>query len=290
MAEPGTLVTGPPPCQGVAMASPEGIAGVFDRAADSYDDIGVPWFGPIAAGLVEELAVRPGERVLDVGCGRGAALVPLARAAGPGGHVLGIDLAPRMVELTARDVRDLPQVEVRVADARLPRLPAASYDVVASSLVLFFLPEPAAALRAWAGLLVPGGRLGVTTFGQQDEQWHQVDELFAPYLPPAMLDARTSGRRGPFASDEGMEQLLADAGLHRVRTVRRTVEAVFRDAEHLLEFSWSHGQRAMWEAVPTREHATLRREIREAVEPMRDAAGRLSFRQGVRHTLARAPG
>ncbi|CAA9310725.1 MAG: hypothetical protein AVDCRST_MAG16-123, partial [uncultured Frankineae bacterium] len=40
------------------MTSPPGVAGVFDRAADTYDAIGVPWFGPIAQGLVEELDVQ----------------------------------------------------------------------------------------------------------------------------------------------------------------------------------------------------------------------------------------
>ncbi len=162
------------------MGSPDGIAGVFDRAADTYDDVGVPWFRPIADGLVAELAVRPGERVLDVGCGRGAALGPLTRATGARGYALGIDIAPRMVELTARDLADVPQAEVRVGDARSPALPEASFDVVASSLVLFFLPDPAAALAAWTRLLVPGGRLGVTTFGAQDDRWRAVDALFDP--------------------------------------------------------------------------------------------------------------
>src|SRR4051794_13463209 len=153
------------------MGSPDGIAGVFDRAADTYDDVGVPWFRPIAAGLVDELAVAPGERVLDVGCGRGAALAPLARATGPGGDALGIDPAPRMVELTARALAGLPQVQVRVGDARAPALPPSSFDVVASCLVLFFLPDPASALAAWRRLLVQEGRIGVTTFGAQDERW-----------------------------------------------------------------------------------------------------------------------
>lgn len=271
------------------MTSPPGIAGVFDRAADTYDDVGVPWFRPIAAGLVEELAVRPGERVLDVGCGRGAALLPLAEAAGPTGSVLGIDLAPRMVERTAHDVRDLPNVEVRVADASDPGLARASFDVVASSLVLFFLPDPLAAVRAWAGLLVEGGRMGVTTFGAQDERWQQVDAVFTPYLPPAMLDARTSGRRGPFASDAGMQDLFTAGGLAEVRTAHRTVEARFRDVEHLVAFSWSHGQRAMWEAVPEPERADVRRRIGEVLAPMADASGGLHFVQQVRHTLGRRP-
>ncbi len=42
------------------MASdPPDMAGVFDRAADTYDAVGVPWFGPIAQGLDDELDVRP---------------------------------------------------------------------------------------------------------------------------------------------------------------------------------------------------------------------------------------
>ncbi|GAA3229728.1 hypothetical protein GCM10017691_22030 [Pseudonocardia petroleophila] len=269
------------------MTSPPGIAGVFDLAADTYDDVGVPWFRPIAAGLVEELAVAPGERVLDIGCGRGAALFPLAEAAGPGGRVLGIDLAPRMVERTTADARHLPQVEVRVADAVAPGLPAASFDVVASALVLFFLPDPGAAVRAWAELLVDGGRTGVTTFGPQDPRWRAVDEVFDPYLPPAMLDARTSGRRGPFASDEGVEALLRDAGLREVRTAHRTVEAVFRDTDQLLAFTWSHGQRAMWEAVPADEHAAVARRVAETARHHGDGTGRLVLTQQVRHTLGR---
>lgn len=267
--------------------SPSGVAGVFDRAADSYDAVGVPWFGPIARALVEELDVRPGERALDLGCGRGAALLPLAEAVGDGGHVLGVDLAPRMVELTARDLAHLPQVRVTVGDARDPGLPPASCDVVTASLVLFFLPEPGAAVRTWADVLVPGGRLGVTTFGPQDPRWQQVDELFAPWLSPRMLDARASGRRGPFASDDGVEQLFHDAGLVQVRTVHRQVEAVLRDADHLLQFTRSHGQRAMWEAVPQAEHDALAEQVRTLVRRLAGPDGGLRLGQDVRMTLGR---
>ena len=258
---------------------------MFDRAADTYDAVGVPWFGPVAQGLVEELAVSPGERVLDVGCGRGAALRPLAEATGPTGRALGIDLAPRMVALTAADLADHSQVEVRVADASNPGIDAATYDVVACCLVLFFLPDPAAAVQAWADVLVPGGRMGVTTFGPQDPRWKAVDELFTPYLPPGMLDARTSGARGPFASDEGVAGLLEHAGLINVRTTHRTVAARFRDPAHWVEFSWSHGQRAMWEHVPAEERDDVVRRATELLRTWDD----LQFSQDVRHTLGRRP-
>ncbi len=267
------------------MTSPAGPAGVFDRAAATYDAVGVPWFGPIAEGLVEALAPRPGERVLDVGCGRGAVLGPVARLVGPAGTAVGLDLAPEMVRRTAADLADLPWVEVRVGDAQAPDLAPGSFDVVASSLVLFFLDDPAAAVRSWWELLVPGGRLGVATFGEQDPRWRAIDAVFLPYLPAALKDARTSGTEGPFASDAGMEALLTEAGVVDVRTVRQTVQARFRDVEHLLEWTWSHGQRVMWEAVPQGQRDEVRARIVERVADLGFGAGEIVLWEDVRYTL-----
>jgi ubiquinone/menaquinone biosynthesis C-methylase UbiE len=269
------------------MSSPSGPAGVFDRVAATYDSVGVPFFGPIAEGLVAALAPRAGEKALDVGCGRGAVLAPVARLVGPQGRAVGIDLAPEMVRRTAADLADLPWVEVRVGDASAPSFPARSFDLVSSSLVLFFLPDPGAALRRWSELLVPGGRLGVTTFGEQDPRWRQIDKIFEPYLPPSLKDARTSGTEGPFGSDTGMETLLADAGLVDVRTVRRTVQVRFSGVEQLLDFTWSHGQRAMWEAVPTAEHGVVRAAIVERAAELGLGPTGFALTQDVRDTLAR---
>ena len=271
------------------MSSPQGPAGVFDRAADTYDAVGVPWFQPIAVRLVDELAVQPGERGLDIGCGRGAALFPLADAVGPTGSVVGIDLSPRMVELTAADVADRPHVQVLVGNAVAPDLPPASFDVIASSLVLFFLPDPAGAMTRWTDLLVPGGRLGISTFGPQDANWQRIDATFLPYLPQGMLDARTSGRRGPFASNEGVEELFRSAGLTDIRTVSQSVRATFRNAEHYIGFTWSIGQRAMWEAVPEAERPVLRQQITDIVDEIRGGSGQLNVHQEVRYTFGRRP-
>lgn len=267
------------------------VVAVFDRVADTYDNVGVPWFTPIGRGLVRELAPRPGERVLDVGCGRGAALFPLAEAVGPTGSVTGIDLAPRMVEATSAEVarRGLAQVDVRLMDAAAPDLPAAGYHLVASSLVVFFLPDPAAALRAWRELLVPGGRLGVATFGDRDPRWQELDEIFRRYLPPQMLDARTSGAAGPFASDAGMEELVSGAGYDRVRTAGIDIEAVFTDPDHWHAFSMSHGQRAFWDAVPESDRETVRAATTDFVRGLRGDDGTVRLAQRVRYTLAERP-
>lgn len=261
------------------------VAALFDRVADTYDAVGVDWFTPIAAGLVRELAPAPGDRALDIGCGRGAATAPLAEGVGPGGTVLGFDLAPRMVAATAAELAHLPQVQIRVADARSPGLPPASFDVVASSLVLFFMPDPAAALRTWTDLLAPGGRLGTATFGPTGAPLAEVDQLFVPHLPPAMLDARTSGRRGPFTSDEGVEALFTGAGLIEVRTVHLALRTVLTGPEQWREFSWSHGQRGLWEAVAPEHRDRLLADALDLLEAAREPDGTVVLHQDVRYTL-----
>jgi ubiquinone/menaquinone biosynthesis C-methylase UbiE len=172
------------------------IAALFDSVADTYDAVGVDLFQPVAAGLVRALEPRPGERALDVGCGRGAVLFPLAEAVTNSGSVTGIDLAPRMVEATAADVAraGLSWVDVVVGDATAPAVPPSSFDVVASSLVLFFLPDPLEALRAWREALVDGGRIGVSTFGAYDEQWR--DEVEAVCSAAVERCRKPDGRLG----------------------------------------------------------------------------------------------
>lgn len=266
----------------------QSVAALFDQVADVYDTVDVPWFRPIAARLVAEIGPVAGERALDIGCGRGAALFPLADAVGTAGHVLGIDLAAQMVDRTGRAIADrgLGHIELRVMDASAPDLAESSYDLITASLVLFFLPDPATALRAWRALLRPGGRLGVSTFGEQDPRWEAIDEIFVPYLPPRLLDARTSGSTGPFGSDDALAELVAAAGFDNVRTVGFELTADFSDVETWHRWSWSHGQRAMWLSVPEPERAAVRDAAYGLLEGCRDADGRILLSQGIRLTLA----
>jgi ubiquinone/menaquinone biosynthesis C-methylase UbiE len=268
----------------------EQVRDLFDGVAGTYDAVGVEFFKPIAQRLVAELAPRPGEGALDVGCGRGAVLFPLAAAVGPAGRVVGIDLSPQMVQATAADVTAAGlSTEVIVGDAQHPDLSGQSFDIVASSLVLFFLPDPVAALTVWRELLVPGGRVGVSTFGELTPSWHDVDAVFAPYLPNDLPDPRTQLARSPFGSDAGMEDMLVDAGYADVRTVSDAVSVRFDDEDQWYRWTWSVGQRRMWQLVPESERDDVRAQAHERLDRTRDADGRIGFDQGVRYTLGSAP-
>ena len=267
------------------------VARVFDAVADDYDQSGVAFFEPIAQGLVDLLDLAAGERVVDVGCGRGALTFPAARAVGATGSVTAVDIAPAMVERTRRQAEELGlhQVHTALVAADDLGLPEASADVVASSLVLFFAPDPVATLRSWLRPLVSGGRIGITTFGAPDPVWTQVDALFRPYLPPQLLDARTTGAAGPFTSDHGVEELFASAGATGVRTVTRVLPVHFRDAAHWRAFSLSTGQRAYWGFVPEDRRPALYEDAAAVLEQARTDDGDLVLTQQLRYTLGTAP-
>lgn len=267
-----------------------GVARMFDSLAGDYDRSGVGFFAPIASGLLEHLPPREGERWLDVGCGAGAVLLPVAAVVGPDGAAVGVDVSSAMVDRTSTAAAELglTNVEVRVADAVLP-VPDERYDVVASSLVLFFLADPTAALRSWLPALHPGGRLGVATFGDWDPALEHVEQVLEPWIPPQMRDPRTTGADSPFASDAGMERLVTAAGYGDVRTETLALPVRFADPQQWYAFSWSTGQRGMWLSVPEDQRDDVRAEAFRRFGEHADPDGSATFTIGIRYTLASAP-
>lgn len=267
-----------------------GIARMFDALASDYDRSGVDFFAPIAEGLLDRVPPRPGERWLDVGCGPGAVLLPAAAAVGADGAAVGIDVAAAMVDRAraTASAQGLDNVEVRVGDAVVTGVDE-QFDVVVSSLVLFFLGDPAAALRSWLTALRPGGRLGVATFGAWDPRLEHVEEVLTPFIPPAMRDPRTTGPSSPFASDAGVERLVADSGYTEVRTETLDLPVRFADADQWYAFSWSTGQRGMWLSVPEDQREGVRAEAYRRFAEHAEADGSATFGVGVRYTLARGP-
>jgi ubiquinone/menaquinone biosynthesis C-methylase UbiE len=107
----------------------------------------------------EKVGIRPGERVVDIGCGPGGVLHLLGKRVGPTGSVLGIDRSAHFVSLARRFIADnaLTQVEVREGDAYDTGLPRASFDGAHMRLVLVNVPEPERIVREMVSLVRPGG-------------------------------------------------------------------------------------------------------------------------------------
>jgi ubiquinone/menaquinone biosynthesis C-methylase UbiE len=259
------------------------VAMMFDELAPVYDTTGVEFFGPIADGLVDVLGPRPGERVLDLGCGRGAVL---ARVAPLVGVAVGLDVSVAMVAQCRAALATLENVRVELGDAQLPDPGLGEFDAVTASLVLFFLADPVAALRHWRARLAAGGRCVVSTFGAPGPAWRAVNEVFAPFLPAGVRVAQAAGPLSPSSPDAAVDALFTAAGFVDVRTFTRALDTRFDSVEQWEAFSWTTGQRAMWLAVPESRRAAVRESIGDILRSSPHPDGGYVLSQAVRYTNA----
>jgi 2-polyprenyl-3-methyl-5-hydroxy-6-metoxy-1,4-benzoquinol methylase len=113
---------------------------------------------PATRVIFAEAGIRPGMRVLDLGCGAGDVAFVAADLVGPEGCVVGIDRsADALVRAQLRAAqRGLTQVQFVEGDIHDPA-PGGPFDAIVSRLVLWAVPDPAAMLRQQATVLRPGG-------------------------------------------------------------------------------------------------------------------------------------
>ena len=139
----------------------------YGAAADHYRRAALGFWDRFGEATVSRLRLAPGGTVLDLCCGAGASALPAARAVGPAGHVLGVDVAAPLLGL-ARDraaAEGLANIDFRHGDATRTGLPDAGFDAVVCVFGVFFVPDMAAFVREMWRLTGPGGVLAVTTWG-----------------------------------------------------------------------------------------------------------------------------
>ncbi|MFJ8625342.1 class I SAM-dependent methyltransferase [Kitasatospora sp. NPDC093550] len=174
-----------------------GIAEYWDAAAEGFDeeaDHGLREASVRAAWVRRVRGWVPGAAsdVLDVGCGTGSLSALLAA---DGHRVTGVDLAPRMVARARAKLAaaGLPG-RFLVGDAAAPPVPGERFDVLLSRHLVWTLPDPERALRTWAGLLRPGGRLVLV-----EGRWREAGRAVVPYAAGA--------ERLPWGGGVGAEEL-----------------------------------------------------------------------------------
>jgi len=142
-------------------------ARAYAAAADHYIRPSLGFWDRFGAATIARLRLAPGQAVLDLCCGAGASAIPAARAVGPSGRVLGIDVAAPMLELArSRAVREgLAHIEFRQGDATSTGLPDGSFDAIICVFGVFFVPDMTAFIAQMWRMVRAGGSLAVTTWG-----------------------------------------------------------------------------------------------------------------------------
>ena len=268
------------------MGFKERVTAAFDRLASGYDTDRGGFFGPTSDLLVREAGLRPGQAVLDAGCGAGACLVAAARAVGPAGPVTGIDLAAGMLARAAATAArlGLANVTVEPGDAEDPGYPAASFDAVLASNVMFLLTDPGRAVRRYLELLRPGGVFAFSWNVAEDPGWVPVVAAVDRYA----ADGGFAGflHRPPFDDVAAMEAMLRRAGYRDVSTRQQVAEVRYSGPEGWWAASWRQAPALFWEQIPARDLRTARARASALLEPMRAPDG--SLRRGLVFCYTRA--
>jgi ubiquinone/menaquinone biosynthesis C-methylase UbiE len=144
--------------------------------------------------------LKPGMRVLDVGCGTGAISKGIAERVGPEGHVTGIDNTEKFITSGKETYQYINNLELIYADI-FQFDPAEKFDLIVSARVLQWLNNPVDALKRFKELLNPGGQVSILDYNHEQLAWH-------PAPPESML--RFYGTFLRWRADAGMNNHIAE--------------------------------------------------------------------------------
>lgn len=236
------------------IASKQSLEALFDGAAATYDRVGPSLFAAWGARLVELMALKPGDHLLDVATGRGAVLLPAAQQVGPHGRAVGIDLSGTMVAetATAAAALGLSQATIYKMDAEQLDFANASFDAATCAFGLFMFPAQEAALREMARVCRTGGVAGFSVFGRTPPPFDPAWSIFGQQALAYGVSVRLP-QRVALTPDE-LTRILGQAGFRNIDVISETTEAIYPTEKDWWAFQCTLGTRATILAMdePTR--------------------------------------
>jgi len=218
--------------------SKEFFPDVFSRHAEAYqrrlEDIMARGEARGRTRVIELAAPAPGMLILDLACGPGNLTRRLAPLVTPGGEVVGVDLAPGMIEL-AREA-GIPNARFEVMDIERLEFADASFDAAVCGHGLQFAPDLARALSEARRVLRPGGRMAasIPVSPVKDSVFGLLDSVIDRWLPAAPEVVDEGPTRETVRDRQALRQAALDAGFGSadVELVEEVVH--WNSAEHVV--------------------------------------------------------
>ena len=175
---------------------------------------------------LEAIDARPGMRILDLACGPGTLCRRLAASVAPDGQVIGVDLAPGMIEL-AQAMR-LPLTRLELMDIEQLAFDGGAFDAVICGHGFQYASDLPRALREARRVLRPAGRLAasVPLGSRTDTVWARLDSVIDRWLPPAPQAVDQAPTRATVQDAAAFRQAALNAGFKSA-----TVELIEDDVE-----------------------------------------------------------
>jgi SAM-dependent methyltransferase len=175
---------------------------------------------PVSTVLIERAAVRPGEHVVDIGCGTGATTMEIAARVGPTGSVLAIDVSEPMLAGARARLRAGLRVTFVQADATTYAFPPAAFDLLVSRFGVMFFADPAKSFANLRTSLRRGGRLVFACWRKPEENpWLTVPlRAVHQHVPRPPQPGPEDPGMFSFAGTDRIARVLGQAGFDAIRT------------------------------------------------------------------------
>lgn len=173
---------------------------------------------PVTQALIDRAVPRPGERIIDVGCGCGGTSIALASRVAPTGFALGVDISgPMLSRARQLAAKGLP-VDFVLADATVYPFDPGSFDLLVSRFGVMFFAEPAVSFSNLRRALRPSGRMAFACWREPRENPWMMAPLQAIYQHVPKLPPQGPEDPGPFAfaSEERVHRIIGEAGFKKI--------------------------------------------------------------------------
>ena len=227
-------------------------------------------FEPVTAAIVGAAAPRPGERVVDIGCGTGTTAFEVANRVGPRGSVFGVDISTPMLRLAQKRATDGSHANVSFveADAATYVFSSGSIDLVFSRFGVMFFDEPVKAFANIRTGLKSGGRLAFVCFRPMIESpWYRIPiEAAKAHLPPLPPIPPDAPGMFTFAKKERLQGILSEAGYHGIEMKPADVPINAKTLDRALAFMMHVGPvTRMLEAGSNQQRQKAEAAVRDAM-------------------------
>ncbi|WP_374575624.1 class I SAM-dependent methyltransferase [Phenylobacterium sp.] len=226
---------------------------------------------PLGLKAIAALDPKPGERILDVGCGCGQSSLELAERVGPEGKVMSVDISQPMLAIARRRAAEAGagQIQFVEADAQTYAFEPRKLDAAFSRFGVMFFDDPVAAFRNIASALTPGGRLAFVCWRELALNGWMATPFAAvlPLIPPPELPPPHAPGPFAFADADRLRAVLQAAGFGEISITPHDQMVGANDLETTVELSLRVGPlgailREQPQLLPKVEDA-----IRKALEP-----------------------
>lgn len=225
-----------------------------------------PGLAPFGEAAMAAARPRPGERVIDLGCGPGSTSAALARQVGESGAVLGVDISHPLIAAARQRHEALANLSFVVADATAHPFEAATYDLLFSRFGSMFFADPVAGFSHLRGALKPGGRFALVCWREfKANGWAFIPFMAGvPHLPPIERPAPNAPGPFAFADPKRVRGIFAAAGFADTdaRAIDREMVLSQGDFERAVTFATDMGPLSR---VLADADAPVRQRVRAAV-------------------------